>query len=146
MIFSLIFFKNTNFSLIYVFKFIPKTHNRIESLPVEGSVNVIDDMLNSSPIQEEIKEPVEKVQEQIHSDPSFQQKEEIQEDQIVPEAEEPADYEEESTVEGNTATEVAVEQDFKRKTWNFEHFGSDENRRGFKFMIFFSLKCSTEKP
>ena len=123
--------------MLYVFPFISKTHNRIESLPVEAPVNVIDDMLNSSPIQEEIKEPVEQDQEQIHSEPNFEQKEEIQEDQIVPEAEEPADYEEESTVEATTATEVTVEQDFKRKTWNFEHFGSDENRRGFEFMIFF---------
>ena len=125
--------------MIYVLPIIPKTHNRIERLPVEASVNVIDDMLNSSPIHEEIKEPDEQVQEQIHSEPNFEQKEEIQEDQIVPETEEPADYDEESTVEAATATEVTttVEQDFKRKTWNFEHFGSDENRRGFKFTIFF---------
>jgi hypothetical protein len=97
-----------------------------------ASVNVIDDMLRSSPINEDIKEPVEQVQE-----PNFEQKEEIQEDQIVPDAVEPADYDEESTVEATTATEVSTEQDFKRKTWNFEHFGSDENRRGFKFMSFF---------
>ena len=79
------------------------------------------------------------MQEQIHPEPNLEQKEEIQEDQIVPEAEEPADYDEESTVEAATATEVTttVEQDFKRKTWNFEHFGSDENRRGFKFTSFF---------
>ena len=127
--------------MIYVFPIIPKTHNRIESLPVDASasVNVIDDMLRSSPIHEEIKKPVEQEQEQIHSEPNLEQKEEIQEDQIVPDAVEPADYEEESTVEATTATEVTttVEQDFKRKTWNFEHFGSDENRRGFKFISFF---------
>ena len=93
-------------------------------------------MLRSSPIQEEIKEPVK--QEQDHSEPNFERKEEIQ-DQIVPGDVEPADYDEESTVEATTATEVqtTVEQDFKRKTWNFEHFGSDENRRGFKFTSFF---------
>ena len=94
-------------------------------------MNVIDDMLRSSPLQEEIKEPIEEAPE-----PICEQKEEIQEDQIVPDAQEPVENEEESTVEAATATEITVEQDFKRKTWNLDHFGTDENRNGFNLSIF----------
>lgn len=96
---------------------------------MEAPVNVIDDMLRSSPIHEEIKEPVKQNEEDCQ--PIFEQKGQIQEDKIV--AEENDEDEEESTVEAATASSVTVKHDFKRKTWNFEHSGSDENRHGFKF-------------
>ena len=99
-------------------------------------MNVIDDMLRSSPIHEEVKEPIKQNQEDCQ--PIFELKGQIQEDQIVPSAEENGENEEEATVEAATASSVTVKHDFKRKTWNFEHFGSDENRHGFKFRFLFS--------
>ena len=106
-------------------------------------MNVIDDMLRSSPLHEEIKEPIEQSQEA--PEPIFEQREEIQEDQIVPESGETGENEKESTVEATTATELTVEQDFKRKTWNFDHFGTDENRNGFNLFIC-SSKFYNKKP
>ncbi|CBY30826.1 unnamed protein product [Oikopleura dioica] len=99
--------------------------DRIEILNVEEPVNVIDDMLRSSPIHEEIKEPVKQNEEDCQ--PIFEQKGQIQEDQTVPCAGENDEDEEESTVEAATESSVTVKHDFKRRTWNFEHFGSDEN-------------------